>query len=437
MMTRCSRCCSAARIFLLGFLLVPLVSEGAAQDVYVGRDRLVDGDDPTTAYTEPVITTHPEDPNRFAVVAIRGFTRQAAAPGWYCASWQTRDGGETWRRLDIDLSECADPTSVLDERGRLHVAVLGGGGGVTVLRSDRGHRWNSRQRVRGADHPVLVRAPSGLLLVSTATQRSGGDLVSGLLVARSEDDGATFQVVGRSIQDGTRANAVAPAVLDDGTVVHGVSVFMERRGRRLRFLDQERLLAHRQKAGALGPPVEIGRDCQTRVGFPTLVAGADAVYAVCVGAGARDILVYASPDEGESWLPARGVFGGSRPILEPNETIERGSSVLRREVGASANQDGVLGIVWQDREGDRSRRCQRVMFTASRDGGRTFTPPVRVSGEDSCPDNPQNREAGRQWPGGTDYGAIAAAADGSFVVAWADARNGAYQIRTARIRVGS
>jgi hypothetical protein len=229
-----------------------------------------------------------------------------------------------------------------------------------------------------------------------------------------------------------RANAVAPAVLGDGTAIHGGVTFMTLRGGRERFLDAGRLWARPGGDGAPGDPVAVG-ECQTRVGFPVLAGGPERAYAVCVGVGARDIVVHASDDGGRSWGPARGVLGGARPILDRGARIQRRSPVLRRAVGAAVNGDGVLGVEWQDREGDPSRRCQRLVFSASVDGGRTFTDPVPVSDAPSCP--ARAGEAGVQWPGGTDYGTIAATADGSFVTAWADARDGEYRIRAARITV--
>lgn len=339
---------------VVGILFPPM---SAAQVVEVGPDRPLGPADPGTAFTEPVIATHPDDASRLAVVAIAGFTRAPGAPGWHCVTWQSHDGGSAWDR---------------------------------------------RQRVRVSDHPILLWTADGLVLVSTATRRTTDGLASGLLVMRSTDGGESFEVQVELVESDARANAITPADLGAGDVLHGGMTFMELGGGRPRLLDQATLWTSRETREGLAPAVVVGHSCQTRVGFATLTGGPDRSYAVCVGPGARDVLVYASQDGGRSWSGPRGVLGGDGPLLASGASIQRSTPVLRRAVGAAVNRDGVLGVVWQDRQAHPRRTCQRLLFAASRDGGRTFTPPATVSTEDSCPANPANREAGRQWPGGTD-----------------------------------
>ncbi len=73
-------------------------------------------------------------------------------------------------------------------------------------------------------------------------------------------------------------------------------------------------------------------------------------------------------------------------------------------------------------------------MTASRDGGATFLPAVRVSTETSCPSAPGNGRVAESWAAGGDYGSLAAAPDGSFHVVWADSRGGHFQLRHAAFR---
>jgi hypothetical protein len=76
-----------------------------------------------------------------------------------------------------------------------------------------------------------------------------------------------------------------------------------------------------------------------------------------------------------------------------------------------------------------------VFFTASRDGGETFLPEVKVSSAENCPITPANGEAGWRWPTGGDYHGLAADAAGRFHLVWADSRDGIYQLRTASATV--
>ena len=76
-----------------------------------------------------------------------------------------------------------------------------------------------------------------------------------------------------------------------------------------------------------------------------------------------------------------------------------------------------------------------LYLAASLDGGGTFLPEVKVSTAENCPDTPQNAEAGRRWVAGGDYFGLAAAAEGSFRLLWADSRDGIYQLRSSSVRV--
>ena len=114
---------------------------------------------------------------------------------------------------------------------------------------------------------------------------------------------------------------------------------------------------------------------------------------------------------------------------------ERWPCLLRN---LSGSRDGILGVAWvQHEKYETDPHCYRTYFAASVNGGETFTPPQVVSDMVSCPDKTKNKEGyftvGRMRGG--DYIGLAAAADGSFHAVWVDARNGAFQVYTARIQV--
>ena len=101
-------------------------------------------------------------------------------------------------------------------------------------------------------------------------------------------------------------------------------------------------------------------------------------------------------------------------------------------MATAVSSAGVVGVLWIERAASGSRACRDVYFSASFDGGATFSSAERVSSSASCPNAKMN------GPSATfgDYFGLAADPQGRFRAAWADARTGLFQLRTALIDVG-
>jgi hypothetical protein len=169
--------------------------------------------------------------------------------------------------------------------------------------------------------------------------------------------------------------------------------------------------------------------CGSNGGFASLAVDAsaqpsrDRLYLVCTNRERDGVLVHHSADRGETWsAPARADSAG-------------GDVVFRRTPSIAVNRDGVVGVTWYERRKEGTRECQHIYFTTSLDGGKTFLPAARVSTAPSCPDTPRNGGSAKRWAAGGDYSGLAAAADGSFHVLWADSRNSVYQLWAARVQV--
>jgi hypothetical protein len=149
------------------------------------------------------------------------------------------------------------------------------------------------------------------------------------------------------------------------------------------------------------------------------------IYAAWNGerGGSRNMTIGYSADAGKRWLKSaffRAENGG--PAFFPTLAV---------------SPDGALGVSWlQHEKGEGKSHCYRIYFAASIDGGETFTPPHLVSETVSCPGSESNRETIDRWSRGGDYMGLAAAADGSFHPVWIDARDGAFQVYSARIQLG-
>lgn len=133
----------------------------------------------------------------------------------------------------------------------------------------------------------------------------------------------------------------------------------------------------------------------------------------------------------------------------------------------AVNKDGTVAVAWLDTRQSQKRDRHDEYFTASRDGGATFLPSVRVSSRSSFPlsagnvqvplnplpdavdtkststePNPSKggeliagRSAYATRPAGGEYAGMAADASGDFHPVWLDARTGTWQVYVARIQV--
>jgi hypothetical protein len=158
-------------------------------------------------------------------------------------------------------------------------------------------------------------------------------------------------------------------------------------------------------------------------------SGRDRLYAVWEASdGTRSrVLVSASADKGLTWSDPVPVSDGA------------GAGAAGRYRGASmpvtaVNPTGVVGVAWYDtRDAAGADPGWDVRFAASRDGGRTWGPSVRVSEKSSALTAAMTRALGRVWRG--DTAGLAAGADGTFHALWIDTRTGVPQVFTAAIAV--
>jgi len=78
--------------------------------------------------------------------------------------------------------------------------------------------------------------------------------------------------------------------------------------------------------------------------------------------------------------------------------------------------------------------CLETDFSASLDGGATFTPPARVS-VSACGTSPADEIAGRMMPTYGDYFGLVTTPDGRFRAVWPEMRDGHSVLLTAIVEV--
>ena len=107
-------------------------------------------------------------------------------------------------------------------------------------------------------------------------------------------------------------------------------------------------------------------------------------------------------------------------------------SDARRVVSLAVNNKGVVGVMIVERRMNARERCLETTFSASFDGGTTFTAPTTVS-TSSCGDTPIDTIATRLFPTYGDYFGIATTPDGGFHLMWPEMRDSASVLMTALV----
>ena len=395
---------------------------------------------------EPHLAVNPLDPAHFVAIAI--VVTEPDLTERRCAAFASFDGGRTWARHDFELDEpCGDPWVAFAPDGTVLAAVLLDE--VFIFRStDGGRSWSDDPVSLGSshDHETIVVAPgdepgSGTVYVAstqTAERPETGRRLNSVFVARSTDNGASFDDPTRLFPLGLSFNTMTPVVLTDGTLVVPFSDYLRRAANGdFIWLREQRdwVVMSTDRGHTFSVPFLISTACEKT--FPSMAVDLssgpfqDRLYFICNDRDFEAIYLHFSPN-GRRW---------SDPIRVNKVTSEwKWPQPYARTPAIAVNGDGVLGISWYDgRNGGRSYlgifRCQHIYFTASLDGGETFLPAVQVSTELSCPDSPENGDAGKRWPAGGDYHGLVARPDGDFQILWAESREGLYELRTARVRV--
>jgi len=403
--------------------------------------------------TEPMPAVNPRDSDGLVVGAI--VAPVDSDDTWHCAAFTSHDAGATWSRHDFAMERCIDPWIVFLEADTVlftGIELLGDAEGAERFRlvsyrsPDGGRSWSAERRTigRGYDHELLVvrrRSDGSLAEILLAARRmtgsGSGAARHSIAVERSSDGGRSFAPVAEIRPSNAAMNATGLALLPAGTPL--VTYWEFQRDvdgfGRLGMLERARAAAVRIEAGEPGVPQLIGDGCASGIegafpGYPWLAVDAGSgrfggrLYHACIRPGLEGVGVSSSTDGGATWsdqVVLRGGTGAARAHA--------------RTPMLAVNGDGIVVAAWYDRSHDPDGACQHVYVTASSDGGESFVTPLRITGEESCPVNEANGRAGRSWPMGGDYSSLAAGPDGDFHLVWADARDGAFRLRHARLRV--
>ena len=356
--------------------------------------------DPRTNSGEPTIAVDPADPQRIVVTYTQVSLQHELTHGMvpsvadlteetHCGYAVTTDGGATWKRAPIPVTDavqraCADPFVVFDSHGTVYVAAGTYDpsimvGGVRFIRStDGGRTWSAPIQPISTLTGIQRTKPGPWTYVgpSMSIDRTwlAVDSSTGVLYLSSRDLGGIHgHRYITSSRDGGRTWAAVNAVDSDDYPV-GDGPITAANGAVAIAYGAARLPVPASKCTCLVLAVSTdGARTFTRRPAPFAIsnqptATADPThpgrYAVLgLDSTATKVEVHVTDDAGKTWRPAI--------------TLGEPPANTRSRPWIAFSPTGVLGAMWRTVYADKS---SDVFATVSRDGGRTFGPPLRING---------------------------------------------------------
>lgn len=404
--------------------------------IRVSEDRLLSTAGAPFPVAEPHLSAHPTDPNQLFVSAL---VIKAVRPyyDFDCVLFASLDGGASWSRADLGFGICGNTWSaVLPDRSTLFVALTEPAGIVHYRADMRAYRsedggitWSTppHEFGPGFDYPKILHdtVHGDLYVVGSRAVRADGGIRHSIVVARSTDGGRSFPDSVHLTPSENTYEAQVPVTLSDGTLLVPFTEHGNVTGNVQLLSRRSWLLVSRDHGRTYSAPRLIAEGCGGGAGWPYLAVDGtrgqyrNRLYWLCARQDLPGVWLRHSDDVGATWSEWVRV----EQEAEPSSAVAYALAV---------NREGTIGVMWLSRMGGPDP-CSRLFFSASADGGNSFLPSVRVSRELSCPARDQRNAAAhahRPRAGG-DYNGLAAAANGSFHLVWADARDGAYRLRHA------
>ncbi len=410
----------------------------------LGPNIMVASDPEGRLFIEPHLTSDPTNPNRLFAVSFIDSPTPQYKNGDICAVFSSTDAGDSWTRHDLTCISCADPWVTVTNKGLVFVTALGKHPSLpdpeiqllVFVSSDGGLTWGDVPQSLGRYHDGTrsIAGPDGTLYILSgqSLRDDAQNLRFSLFIGKAEPGRPHVNAFPRVFPSNLNQVSDGLALLSDGSLVITYDDFQRKAngGFRTRAgaLKGRRSWAMLSEDGgqSFSMPLFLTETCWTRPTFLAVDSSGgpfqDRLYYICEGDNQRELILTYSSDRGEEWTTT-------------SIELSADQDGFRTEPQIAVNKQGVLGIAWMDRRDDPSGKCYAPYFTTSIDGGQTFSKPIRVSTELSCPDIAQFGAAGRRWNTGGDYFGLSAAADGRFHLLWPDARNGTFELWTTHLSV--
>lgn len=482
----------------LAITLASSVARGQQPKIVVGPNVQVSAGRANMNHGEVIIAADPKNPD-WLIGCSDIFPDPLKRRLSDSVTYTSHDGGANWtptQYIDAGGEGSGDPSCGFGSNGRAYTAFLAPAvkpdkDDVLFYRStDGGMTWSEPTHLDWIDREYITVDNSGgkydghvyvngtgsaMKMDSASAGLNGGAFNIGISVQRSLDGGASFHPPIKRFSTPPRytlgmGNGV---VLSDGTYIalYGEPVeysrIMEKHpttpNALLRVISSTDGGASFENAVTVSPwYMDYGEISGNSSVVPMIAVDKssgpfrDHLYAAWPDfrSGRGEIMVSSSSDKGRTW---------SSPVVVNDDrawaTPARGPDDVMPMI--DVNRNGVVGIAWYDRRDDPKNWERRVRFSASTDGGETFSPSVPVSeapatiningtfplnGYSLGGGKPDSRNSGGDlhlsvhfgdfftFDGG-DTAGMAADAGGRFHPLWVDNRTGVEQVWSAAITV--
>jgi hypothetical protein len=343
--------------------------------------------DPRTDDWEPAIAADPNAPYVYLLTTRIGEPKPCPGncPSAFLALERSTDGGKTWSDA-VPLCACKgswqyDPMiEVVPDTGDVYAAYLNGFNVVFLKSKNHGRTWSDPVKTYGNvswnDKPALATSDDGKDVYISFNGPTGGDP----WMARSHDRGTTWTQT--KVVDSKRYFFAFDAdVLPGGTVVFSESSISysgpggapEGVVKHVAFISDDR---GRHWTREVIDTVDVGEPCVADGCGPDFYIGHDAVSADADGdlvylydgasteLGPQRIYARISTDEGSTWSP--------RVAL--SKAGENATSPAVEQTG-----DGDVRAWYMQTAGGDDPDAWNVWYRSSKDGGATWTAPVKLS----------------------------------------------------------
>ena len=380
---------------------------------------------------EPHISAHPSDNSHLLAAAMVVTDVNRPYQSCMLLSFVSKDGGQNWKETTHDYWGY-DPWTAINANGEAVLTWLGTEGSFKhqfpiqfFYSSNGGERWDAPPlQVDGSGHghdgtKVTVYANSFYFTTVRFNPSMGADVV-----LYGNQEGGHFEELVKVDGKGVRLNFCEPAVLSDGTVIIPSSHFLDRIW--IQKYDPENKTLSRKylvsiRAGGAGGYMRLTADVSKDSKYK------DRLYFVrALGRRGEHegIWLNLSQDGGQTWSK------DARVDLFDNELDSRALLPC-----VAINKDGVVGVSWVDVQQDNQKGLKHIYFAVSRDGGKSFTHPTKVTSKGFDPRTAQNGDVANKFPGGGHYLGLTSKTDGSFQLIWSGISNGVFQLRTCNVKV--
>lgn len=461
--------------FAIAFLSVFLCASAADEPhIAYGPDSLVDIH-PSAWYAEPAIAVSPKN-SRNLIAGSMVFS----PGGLTVETFRSTDGGYDWRNTDLPIASgwlLGDVQAAFGPSGAAYMTVLGSTvdasgtrNGLYVFRSfNDGVTFERLAFLQTPNHDsydhdqlAVDRTSSpyrGRVYISVLyTLSVKPTQLNALGLLWSDDGGHTFSHPVQ-VTRGWSFNS-RPLVLANGTVLFP---FIHLRYAQDTHESVEVSASH-DGGASFSKPIVIGsrtvfglRELEQHLhrsnyafdadSVPQLAAGPSAngngtsVYAVWsdLSTGTSRLVFTRSDDLGLHWTPPRAILSSAD------------SADSQYQPSMAVNESGTLGVSWYRASRPSSAATVSEMFAISKDGGTSFSVPVRIASASAALYPPKGDGYVAQafsdstgiyvgltsplarYPSGGDYMGLDTDSGGAFHPIWIDARDGVNQIWTSTV----